>query len=371
MMRLLLIGFLAACHTPPKPEEKPDVPLGQVWLSDHQVAAAHLAIAPVKDEEVGGQVATSGNVTFDDLRVSHIFSPVAGRVVRIEAQPGQRVKRGAPLAIIESPDVGVAFSDLAKATADLTTATSEYKRQQELFTAKAGAQRDYEAAEDNYNKAKAEFERARRKAALFHGGSVDKVSQEYTLRAPIDGEVIARNVNPGVEVQGQYSGGTPVELFTVGEMDSVWVLADVFEMDLARVKSKARVSVRVAAYPKVFSGVVDWVSSQIDSTSRTARVRCRIPNPERELKPAMYASVTIGVAERRALAVPRAALVRVGDKRAVFVEKPSAHKAHRVFEERFVEIDEDDEGDWVPIESNLTSGEQVVTSGAILLLGML
>src|SRR5262249_10954449 len=149
--------------------------------------------------------------------------------------PGARVKKGAALAIIESPDVGNAFADLAKAQADLIAAEHDFRRQKELYEAHAGSQRDFEAAEDNYGKAKAEMERARRKAALFRKAGGDDVTQGFTLRAPIDGEVISRSVNPGAEVQGQYSGGTAVELFTIGELDSVWVLADVFEMDLGRV----------------------------------------------------------------------------------------------------------------------------------------
>ena len=119
----------------------------------------------------------------------------------------------------------------------------------ELYEAHAGSQKDFEAAQDNYSKAKAEIERARQKARLFRGGGADAVTQEFVLRAPIEGEVIARNVNPGAEVQGQYSGGTAAELYTVGELDRVWVIADVFEMDLARLKKGANVTIRVVAYP--------------------------------------------------------------------------------------------------------------------------
>src|SRR5262249_15380098 len=150
----------------------------------------------------------------------------------------------------------------------------------------AGSQRDFETAQDNHRKAKAEMERARHKAALFRRAAGDDVTQGFTLRAPIEGEVIARNVNPGVEVQGQYSGGTAVELFTVGELDSVWVLADVFEMDLARVRRGAPVTIKVVAYPdRAFQGQVDYITGALDPTTRTARIRCSIANPDRALKP--------------------------------------------------------------------------------------
>ncbi len=211
-------------------------PEGEVWLTTQQVRDAKVQVEPVAEHGVGNEIVTSGKVSFDDLRVAHIFSPVTGRIKRIVADPGQRVKKGAALAIIESPDVGNAFADYGKAQADLVASEHDFRRQKELFDAHAGSQRDFESAEDSYGKARAEMDRAKQKARLFRNSSTDAVSQEFTLRAPIEGEVIARNVNPGAEVQGQYSGGTAVELFTVGELDAVWVFADVFEMDLARVK---------------------------------------------------------------------------------------------------------------------------------------
>ena len=103
-----------AASQPPAPP-----PQGEVWLTAQQLHDANVEVAPVANHAVGNEVLTSGKVSFDDLRVSHLFSPVSGRVTRILAQPGERVKKGAPLAVIESPDVGNAFADLGKADADL------------------------------------------------------------------------------------------------------------------------------------------------------------------------------------------------------------------------------------------------------------
>ncbi len=301
-----------------------------------------------------------------------MFSPVTGRIKRIVADPGQRVKKGASLATIESPDVGNAFADLDKAQADLIASEHDSRRQQELYEAHAGSQRDFETAQDNYRKARAEVERASQKARMFRAAAADKVTQEFTLRAPIEGEVIARNVNPGAEVLGQYSGGTAVELFTVGELDSVWVFADVFEMDLARVKRGAQVSVKVVAYPdKVFSGKVDWISDALDATARTARVRCSIPNPGRELKPEMYATVSIAVDAPAVAALPRTALLRIADQTVVFVQNGNAPDGRLKFTRRIIAVNEDEGSDYVPIVRGVNAGDRVVTSGGILLSGML
>jgi cobalt-zinc-cadmium efflux system membrane fusion protein len=367
---LLVIGA-AGCHrTSSAATRQP--PAGEAWLTPQQVKNANLIVAPVTDEDVGGAVVTSGKVTFDDLRVAHVFSPVTGRVVRIDAEPGRRVKKGASLAVIESPDVGSAFSDLAKAHADLEAAERDYERQKDLYDAHAASQKDYETALNNFQKGKAELSRAQKKASLLSKGGVDSVTQQYTLRAPIDGEVVARNISPGMEVAGQYAQGNAVELFTIGELDRVWVLADVFEMDLGRIKTGAHVSVRVVAYPnRLFEGKVDWVSGQLDPNTRTAKVRCAIDNPDRALKPEMYATVAVSVAERKALAIPRAAMLRLGDQTVVFVETGTAPNGLIRFERRPVAVDEDEGGDFMPVTHGLDRGERIVTSGAILLAGLL
>jgi cobalt-zinc-cadmium efflux system membrane fusion protein len=366
---------LAGCRSAPAATNgSPQAPEGEVWLTAQQIRDAKVTIESVGQHQVGNEIVTSGKVSFDDLRVAHIFSPVTGRVKRILAEPGERVKKGAPLATIESPDVGNAFADLGKGQADLIAAEHDFRRQKELFEAHAGSQRDYETAEDNFGKAKAEMERARQKARLFRstGGSADGVSQEFTLRAPIEGQVIARSVNPGAEVQGQYSGGTAIELFTVGELDSVWVFADVFEMDLARVRRGAPVSIKVVAYPAAaFAGKVDWIADALDPTARTARVRCSLPNPGGQLKPEMYATVAISVAAPSVPALPRASILRIGDQTVVFVEVGNTPDGRVRFSRRIVAVNEDEGADYLPIVRGVSPGDQIVTTGAILLSGML
>lgn len=361
---------LAACRPPAPPEPAP--PPGEAWLTDAQVRDAKLAIEEVGTHPVGAPVVAGGRVAFDDLRVAHVFSPVSGRVAQVVARPGERVKKGAPLAVIQSPDVGQAFSDLAKAQADLTAAGHEHRRQQELFEARAGSRRDLEAAEDAFRKAQAEFTRAGEKARLLRAGGASAVSQAYSLRAPIDGEVIARNINPGMEVPGLYSGGTSVELFTVGELDPVWVISDVFEIDVPRVALGAEVRVKVFAYPEqAFSGRVDWISGALDPVARAAKVRCTLPNPERALKPEMFATVEIAARSRAAVSLPRAAILRLGEQTVVFVEKGRAPDGRVRFERRPVAVDEAPGGEFLPVLRGVEEKERVVTSGAILLAGLL
>ena len=368
-----VLSAVAGCHRsqPSQTQQGAKVPPGEVWLTRAQVVEAKVETMPLAEQNVDDTILTSGKVTFDDLRVSHVYSPVSGRVTKIDAQLGQHVKKGDSLATIDSPDIGAVSADLGKAQAEMIAANHDYERQKELFGSHATSQKDLEISEDNWRKAKAELERAKQKAYLLQGGG-GNVTQGYTLKAALDGDVIARNISPGVEVQGQYGGGTAIELFTIGQLDKVWVLADIFEMDLARVKVSAKVSVKIVTYPgKTFEGKVDYVAGMLDPVTRTARVRCIFDNPDKLLKPEMYATAQISVDERTALAIPRSALLRLGDSTVVFVEVGESSDQRVRYERRPITIDETEGSPWLPVTHGLAKGEKVVVSGGVLLSGML
>ena len=163
-------------------------------------------MAVAHEQVLSQSIVADGRLAFDDERVSHVFSPVTGRVSRVLAELGQRVTRGSPLVAIVSPDVGSAVSDEVKARANLVAAQRDFARQQRLLAEQAASSRDFEGAEDNYRRAQAEEQRALQRLRLLRSGRIDEVTQEYTLPSHINGRVIARMVNPGVEVQGQFSG---------------------------------------------------------------------------------------------------------------------------------------------------------------------
>jgi membrane fusion protein, heavy metal efflux system len=342
-------------------------PHDEVWLTPGQVRDAKIEVRAVEVQAVDDTLVTSGRVAFDDQRVGHVFSPVTGRVVQIVAQLGDHVRKGQALAVIESPDIGNAVSDERKADADLVAAEHDRDRQKALIEQHATSQAALEQSEDTWRKARAELERARQKAYLLHAAGVDAVTQTYALRAPIEGDVLTRNVSPGVEVQGQYGGGQAVELFTVGELDRVWVMADLYEIDLARVRVGAPASVRLIAYGnQTFPATVDWISSMLDPTSRTAKIRCTMDNAGGLLKPEMYATVQISVEQKWALAIPRSALLRLGEYKVVFVQVGEG-EGHAKFARVPVDVDEGESSTWLEVRHGLEPGQNVVTSGATLL----
>ena len=373
LSRWYLVGFLASLSALPgcrdEAHASPEAPGGGTLVTVTQEKAAQLGVAvgKVGERPLDDAVITSGRVTFDDLHVAHIFSPVTGRVVRMSAGLGEHVKAGQALAAIQSPDLGQASSDLGKADADMIAAEHDYRRKADLYATHAVSAADYEAAEDVYRQAKAEKSRAQQKARLLRAGSsADMVTQGYTLTSPIDGEVIARTVNPGIEVQGQYSGGGGSnELYTIGDLAKVWVLADVYESDLARVVVGAKVSVALVAYANhPFLGVVDWVSGALDPTTRTVRVRCSFDNADRLLKPEMYGTVRISAPGRNQLAVARSAVVKMGDQNVVFVAAAGTDHGAPQYERLPVSVDDTVLGDFIPVEHGLENGMTVVTAGA-------
>jgi cobalt-zinc-cadmium efflux system membrane fusion protein len=374
VVQVLLSGALGtSCDKKPVISEPPapQPPPGEVWLTASQVKDAKIEVERVGPQDVDDTILTSGTVMLDDQRTGHVFSPVTGRVVKITAQLGQRVAKGDALAMIESPDIGNAVSDVHKAEADLVAAEHDFKRKKDLYEQKAGSASDLETAQDNYRRAKAELERARQKQSLLHVGSVNAVTQSYTLSSPVDGEVLLRNINPGIEVQGQYSGGTAQELFTIGELGQVWVLGNVYEMDLARVHVGTPASVTVVAYPgKFFKGSVDWVSGTLDPNTRTTTVRCTFDNPDKLLRPMMYATAQISVDQKRVLAIPRNALLRLGEYKVVFTELGEAEGRVR-FARVPVDVDEGESSPWLEVRHGLAEGQTVVVNGAILLSAML
>jgi cobalt-zinc-cadmium efflux system membrane fusion protein len=362
------LGWLWGCRRTVPVETAP--PPGETWLTEAQIRGARLAIEPAGTRTLALHLVTAGHVAFDEARVAHVFSPVAGRVTDISGALEQRVAKGDALAVIESPDLGSAWSDLIKARADLVAAQHEFERQRDLLEHRAAAERDFEAAQGNAAKARAEVERAQLRLKMLHASDSGPATQEFVLRSPIAGRIVNRTATTGLEVQGMLSSASVVqELFTIGDIDRVWVWGDVYERDLARVRGGQRVSITSVAYPgRPVAGVVDFVGDALDKDTHMARIRCAVSNAERLLKPEMYVTLSIELDRQQALALPLASVVRLGDRQIVFVEDGKTPDGRTRFQQRQVALGDTDEG-WVSIRSGLVPGERVVVSGSILLSG--
>ena len=162
LLALSGLPLVTGCHESASAAE-PAKEQGVAFLTPEQIRTAKIEVTPATEHPVDSIIATTGRITFDDQRVAHVFSPVTGRVASVDAGLGQRLKRGAPLATIVSPEVGQWSSELHKADADLIAAEHDFKRKKDLFDSHAASAADYETSEDNYRKAKAEGRLSKRR----------------------------------------------------------------------------------------------------------------------------------------------------------------------------------------------------------------
>ena len=335
---------------------------------------AKIVVATVDEQDVDDTILTSGKVAFDDTRVAHVFSPVNGRVTRIDAALGERVKKGDAARRhrvaghrhrVERRGQGEGRCSPRPST------TSTARRISSISTPSRSGLRD-RAGQLRQGEGGARS-RARQKLATLRGGGSGQVTQSFALTAPIDGEVIARNVSPGIEVQGQYGGGTAVELFTIGELDKVWVLADVYEMDLARVKRRlAREGEDRRVPDKVFESKLDWVAGTLD------RVDAHREGPlhvRQHRSPAQAGDVRDGLRLGRREA--RRSRSRTTRSSASAIRRSCSSRSERrrtgasSSSARPVTVDEGEGGKWVPVDHGVEKGQTVVVSGGILLCGMM
>ena len=324
--------------------------------------APQLAFVRVKPADAFPEPLIDGlnaRIAYDDNYTARVFSSISGRVTKIEVEAGQQVKAGDPLLWIDSPDYAGGASDSLKADADLLRKKEAYERSRLLFDAQGLARKDLESAEADWRQAEAEAQRAKARMKNLSGNAVATAEGKYILRAPINGVISERQVNIGTEVQP----GASNSLFVITNPKHVWVMVDLPEQQIEKIKVGQPVSVEVDAYPnEVFPGKVTVISETLDSVMRRFQVRCEVDNSQHKLRPEMYARISpIVDANSKLPRVPNTALFTQGLYSFLFVEQSPG-----VLQRRRVTLGLQD-ADFSYIKEGLRAGERVVTSGAILL----
>lgn len=320
---------------------------------------AFLRITPVEDFPEPLMDALNARIAYDDNYTARVFSAVAGRVVKIAAEAGQQVKAGDPLLWIDSPDYAMGASDILKADADLLRKKGAYERAKLLFDAQGLARKDLESAEADWRLADAEAQRAKARMKNLSSNVIATVEGKFILRAPIDGIVSERQVNAGSEVRPDATN----PLFVITNPKHVWVVVDLPEQQIGKVRVGQSIAVEVDAYPnEVFPGKVTIISETLDPVMRRFQVRCDVDNSQHKLKPEMFARISPILDNKSRLPrVPNSALFTQGLYSFIFVEKSPG-----VLQRRRATLGLQD-ADFTYIKEGLHAGERVVTSGAILL----
>ena len=341
----------------------------------------------VSPQSIAGVIPATGKILIPENHVAVIGPVNEGRIVRLYAGQGTRVRKGQKLADLESADIDQAEADYLKALADYENAVrssaaevklaqESYDRNKLLYEQKITAGKNLQSAEHDLEVAKAAGESsvngtkaaltAARRHLLILGineATIDSLAKKtdlaatFSLNSPIDGIVVERNATVGASV------GTDANVFKIIDLSQVWIDANVFEKDLQRVKTGQEVKLTVPAFPQTtFTGRVIFVDSVVDPDTRTVKVRTEVANPDGRLKPDMFANVQIVTdVNRAAISIPQSAVLNDEGKSIVFVAEGDGYKKRQV--QPGIQ-----NNDRVEIVDGLNAGDKVVVKGNYLLL---
>ena len=367
---------LAGCGKPPVAEVE-DPPAATVTgetvsFATNAPQLVSISVQPAQPRTMAVTHVT-GRLYWDADMTVGVFTPVAGRVISLGADLGQQVSVGTPLAVIDSPDFAQALASARTAVATLAAADKAFTRAKELLAHGAAATKDVEAAEAAYVAARAERDRSESVLANY-GGSDASTNSIYTLRSPIAGTLVDKNINPGQELRADLMLANAPNLFapsfTVSDPSKLWLQVDVSEADLPLLQTGEALQITTRAFPgRVFDGVLDNIGATMDPATRTVKVRGVVNNPDHLLKAEMYVLVDVVQDAARAGAlgveVSSKALFMKGDDSFVFLETaPGTFQRKQVK----VGIEKDDK---IPIYEGVSAGEKVVTEGALLLQALI
>ena len=340
---------------------------------------ASLTIQPVTVRSFREEHVTEGMIAVDENRSTPVFSPYSGRVTKLLALPGDSVVQGQPLFVIEAADnVQVqneciaAMTGLNKARSALELAQLQDKRAKDLFEGRAVPLKDYQQsqaaliqAQNDVRSSQAVLEAARNKLRLlgFTEEAIatfqekGRINPETTIYSPIAGTVVQRKVGPGQYV----NAGAPDPVFVIGDLSRIWLAAFVRETDAASVTVGQALTFGMAALPgRILTGRIDYIAAAIDPATRRLPVRATVDNAGGQLKPGMFATVTIHApGDQPSVGVPKVALIYEGDQVRVWV----AH-GDKTIELRQIKTGITN-GDLVEVKGNLKPGELIVTKGSL------
>ncbi len=312
-------------------------------------------LVEVQVRKVVDELHVNGVIAPDVNRTVPVVSLGGGRVVDIKAKLGDNVKKGQTLLLINSPDISQAFSDYQKFRADEQLADKQLARAQLLYDKGAIAQAELETAQDADAKAKVDTQTAAQRVKVL-GGSLNNPSPLLPVVAPISGTIVDQQITGGTGVK---SLDNSPNLFIIADLSTVWALCDVYEDKLSQVLVGDTAQISLNAYPdRTLTGKVVNMSAVLDPTTRTAKVRIELPNPQGILRPGMFVTATFKaqkVSDRTV--IPATSVVHLHDKDWVFVPA-GGNKFRRLA----VELGPQSGEGSVQVLSGLKSGEKVVSN---------
>jgi cobalt-zinc-cadmium efflux system membrane fusion protein len=343
-----------------------------------------LTVEPVSSQVFRTEHLTEGKIAVDEDRATLVYSPYAGRVVKLLAKPGDMVQAGQPLFVVESPDMVQAQNDFISAMVGMNKARSALdlakiveQQNKTLYDSKAGPLRDLQqsqattlAATNDVRSAQISLEAVRNRLRILGKtdeeitkfGETGEISPQATIKSPIAGTVVQRKVGPGQYVNTTSNSAAANDAtFVIGDLSTVWLIAYIRESEAPYVKVGQSLRFSVLAYPnRAFSADIAYVATSLDSGTRRLLVRATLDNAEGLLRPEMFASVTIvtNVGDN-SLAVPREAIIYDGATARVWVVREDKSLESRPIKTGL------SNGQYVQVVEGLSPNERVVSKGSL------
>jgi cobalt-zinc-cadmium efflux system membrane fusion protein len=348
LLFLFFAGLYSCSEKTPDSEEKQGYVLPDSLLKT-------IEIDTVGSSNVLNSLTLTGKVDFNEDQVIKIYPAISGRVSGIRVMLGDYVKKGQTLAMLKSAEMAGFSNDYTLAKSNLELAGKSLDAARDMYKSGLASRRDELAAQESYNQALSALQKAQRVLNL-NGGSMNG---DYAVKAPIDGFIVEKQVNNNMMIRTDNSAG----LFTISDLKNVWVIANVYESNIASVKSGDSVQVTTLSYPgKVFRGKVDKMLNVLDPANKVMKLRIVLPNPGYLLKPEMFASVLVHNTEnKRMISIPSGALIFDHSQYYVLVYKsPSDISIRPVQVLNTV-------GDRAFISAGLSAGEKLIGTQALLI----
>jgi membrane fusion protein, heavy metal efflux system len=335
-------------------------PVKQVCITDSLSKIIRIDTATISN--IDDEVKLSGEISFNDNKVVKVFPFSSGKVIEVKVSLGDKVSKGQVLAVIQSADVAGNYSDLSSANNDISIAKRQAENEEALYKNGIASEKEYTEAKENYQKALSAGNKLQQQINI-NGGGHTSANGTYIITAPMSGYVVEKKASQGAFIRSDNGDN----LFTIGDISEVWVWANVYETDISKVKEGYKAKVVTLAYPETaFTGVVDKVNQILDPETKVMKVRIRIPNGDKQLKPEMFANIMVLNREgRRAVTVPATAIVSDYGKNYVIVYHDKCK-----LELKQVSILKTVEGKTY-ITSGLNGGEQMISQNQVLLFNAL
>lgn len=337
---------------------------GVVMLSEEKQKSSGIEVRQVALETAVVPLTATAVIEMNMDRAAKISPRVTGKAVKIIASQGDRVRAGQPLAYLDSVELDQIWADYLKAQGKVALARKSLQREETLFQKKVSPEKDVQRARQELGEVEADLNLAQERFRLIGIDVAQFASNKgngnqllIPVTSPVGGIVIEKAVTRGEVVNSEKM------LFMVADLSTLWVVIDVYEKDISRLRIGAGVKVAVMAFPdRIFKGEVSYIADVVDEKTRTVKARVTLDNSSGFLKPGMFATVNIGSGKtERALVVPTSAVQREGEKTIVFVARNGS-----TFEKRVVTVGPE-MGGLHHVLSGIKEGEPVVIKGAFIL----